>query len=71
MSEFKEVKLTEVEQAWNSLQAAQAQVQQRRETFIDTLQAAKQAKATQQEMADRINLSRQRIAQFLDERRRG
>lgn len=71
MSDFKGMKLDEVEMAWGSFQAATALAAQRREQFIDIVQEAKQAKATQQEVADRVGLSRQRIAQFLDERRHG
>ncbi len=40
-----------------------------RENLIDKIEQAKKSGCTQQEIADAANLSRQRVAQFLKERR--
>jgi hypothetical protein len=72
-------KLKEVLEAAEDYREAQQATQRARERFVDSIVAAKDAKATQQEIAERCviepdnpqkHLSRQRVAQFIDERRK-
>lgn len=75
----KEAKLQEVYEAAEYYRESQAKTARAREQFIDSIMDAKAARATQYEIAERCviepdnptkHLSRQRVAQFIDERRR-
>lgn len=79
MSDIKRSKLDAVLAAATDFREMQHQTAVAREYFIDTILEAKDAKATQQEIAERCvidplkptqHLSRQRVAQFIDERKR-
>jgi hypothetical protein len=75
----KKLALDEVGDAAEDFREMQHQVHLARERFIDTMVAAREANATQQEIAERCvidpddpegeHLSRQRVAQFLKERK--
>jgi hypothetical protein len=75
----KKTALDDVEAAAEDYREAQAQTKRERERFIDMIMDAKAARATQQEIAERCvidpddptgrHLSRQRVAQFMNERR--
>jgi hypothetical protein len=78
MSE-KDDKLQEVFEAAEYYRESQANTARARERFVDSIMDAKAAKATQYEIAERCviepdnptkHLSRQRVAQFIDERRK-
>ena len=76
----KEAALDAVGEAAEEYRESQNSTGRAREAFIDAIMEAKEAKATQQEIAQRCviepddtskHLSRQRIAQFMNERRNG
>lgn len=75
----KDDRLQEVFDAAEHYRESQAAMLRAREDFIDAIIDAKSARATQQEIAERCviepdnpskHLSRQRVAQFIDERRK-
>ncbi len=74
MSEKKQA-LEDVESAFVDYRVMQEGALQARESFIDSIVEARDAKASQQEIAECCavpgdkHLSRQRVHQFLDERR--
>lgn len=80
MIDSKKTALEEVEQAAEDFREAQAGTLRARERFIDAIVTAREANATQQEIAERCvidaddpdgnHLSRQRVAQFIKERRK-
>lgn len=79
MTDTKRARLDEVLQAAEDYREAQAATLRARERFVDSIIEAKDAKATQAEIAQRCviepdnpnkHLSRQRVAQFIDERRK-
>lgn len=80
MIDAKKLALEEVEGAANDFREAQQAQRDARERFIDKIVEARSVKATQQEIAERCvvdpddpegnHLSRQRVAQFLDERKK-
>lgn len=74
----KEESLEAVGEAAENYRESQQSTARHREIFIDTIMDAKDAKATQQEIAQRCviepdntkkHLSRQRVAQFINERK--
>ncbi len=78
MNDEKKAALEKVYAAAEDYRETQAMALRARERFIDTIVDAKAAKATQQEIADNCpiepdnptkHLSRQRVAQFLNERK--
>lgn len=80
MLDAKKTALEEVYEAAEDYREAQAATKNARERFVDRILDARTAKATQQEIAERCvidpddpqgeHLSRQRVAQFIDERRK-
>lgn len=75
----KQDKLQAVFEAAEDYRESQNSTARARERFIDSIMDAKDAKATQAEIAQRCviepdnankHLSRQRVAQFIDERRK-
>ena len=80
MLDDKKSALDDVEEAAEDFRESQAATARARERFVDRIQDARSARATQQEIADRCvidpddpngeHLSRQRVAQFIDERRK-
>jgi hypothetical protein len=69
MEDNKQIKLSAVVEAYERYQECQEMTTEARENFIDKVMDARAAKATQQQIADEVELSRQRIAQFMDERK--
>lgn len=80
MIDSKKIKLEEVYDAHEAFREAQRAAADAREAWIDAMVEAKKAKATQQEIAEQCvveddlrdegdHLSRQRVAQFLSERK--
>jgi len=80
MLDAKKTALEEVYEAAEDFRESQASTARARERFVDKILAARSAKATQQDIAERCvidpddpqgkHLSRQRVAQFIDERRK-
>jgi hypothetical protein len=78
LTDAKQVALDEVHQAAETFRQAQQATSQAREAFIDKIIEARDLKATQQEIAEQCvtdepegHLSRQRVAQFINERKQG
>lgn len=80
MLDAKKTALEEVYQAAEGFRESQAATSRARERFVDSILNARASKATQQEIAERCvidpddpqgqHLSRQRVAQFIEERRK-
>lgn len=80
MLDAKKTALEEVYDTAEDFRESQAATKRARERFVDAILSARQAKATQQEIAERCvidpddpqgqHLTRQRVAQFIDERRK-
>jgi hypothetical protein len=68
MEANKEALLQSVAQQGESYRQAQEAAAYLREQFVDAVKSAHRAGATQLEIAERTQYSRQRIAQFLKER---
>lgn len=80
MLDAKKTALDEVYEAAEDYRESQSATYKARERFVDSILDARTAKATQQEIAERCvidpddpqgqHLSRQRVAQFINERRK-